>query len=88
MAGKKTIKVDWNKLTAQAGGYQIQYSTDKNYKSGNRIVTVNKNTTVTAQLNNLKAGKRYYVRIRTFKKVGNKTYYSAWSNSKSVVTKK
>ena len=32
--------------------------------------------------------KKYYVRIRTYKKVGSATYYSAWSPAKTVTTKK
>ena len=31
--------------------------------------------------------KKYYVRIRTYKKVSGKNYYSAWSKSKTVKTK-
>ena len=29
-------------------------------------------------------GKTYYVRIRTYKKVGGKIYYSAWSKTRQV----
>ena len=34
-----------------------------------------------------RAGKKYYVRIRTWKKVKGETYYSAWSKAKSVKVK-
>ena len=36
----------------------------------------------------LKAKKRYYVRIRTYKQAGKTKYYSAWSTVKSAKTKK
>ena len=35
----------------------------------------------------LRTGKKYYVRIRTYKTVGNKTYYSDWSPVKTIRTK-
>ena len=33
------------------------------------------------------AKKKYYVQIRTFKKVGNSSYFSDWSTVKKVKTK-
>ena len=37
--------------------------------------------TVKAKIPKLKPGKTYYVRIRAYKKVGSKKYYSDWSDS-------
>lgn len=31
---------------------------------------------------------KYYVQIRTYKKVSGKNYYSSWSSAKTVTTKK
>lgn len=45
--------------------------------AGKKSVTVKK----------LKAGKLYYVRIRTWKKAGSKIYYSKWSKVKKIKTK-
>jgi hypothetical protein len=42
---------------------------------------------VPATIKKLKAGKKYYVRIRTHKKVGKKKYYSKWSARKTVKVK-
>lgn len=36
----------------------------------------------------LTKGKRYYVSVRSYKTVGKKTYYSAWSTPKSVAVSK
>ena len=36
----------------------------------------------------LKSHKIYYVHIRTYKKIGNATYYSTWSKAKKVKTGK
>ena len=72
----------------QTKGYQIQYSTDSKFKSGNKTVTVNKNSTTKKTISKLKAKKKYYVRIRTYKTVGKQKYYSDWSKSVKVTTKK
>lgn len=90
-AGKKKITVTWKKQTKQVNGYQLQCSLKKNFKS--KVATVNisgkKKTNVT--LTGLKAKKKYYVRIRTYKnvKVNGKTtkLYSAWSTRKKIKTK-
>ena len=50
------------------------------------IIKENKITSST--IKKLKAKKKYYVRIRTYKKVNGKTYYSGWSKAKNVTTKK
>ena len=91
-AGKKKFTVKWKKLTTQTTGYQIQYSTDKNFKKNNKTVTVSKNKTTSKSVSKLTAKKKYYVRIRTYKtvKVNGKStkIYSSWSKAKSVTTKK
>lgn len=80
--------VKWAKQTAQVTGYQIQYSLKSNFSSGNKSVTINKNSINTKTIKKPSAGKTYYVRVRTYKKSGKKTYYSSWSNSTSTAVKK
>ena len=82
----KSIKVKWKKNTKQTSGYQIQYSTSKNFKKTKKTVTVSKNKTTKTNIKKLKK-KKYYVRIRTFKKVSGKKYYSAWSKAKNIKVK-
>jgi len=82
----KRMTVKWNKRTAQTSGYQIQYSRSSEMKSA-ETVTVSKNTTTSGTIKKLAAGKKYYVRIRTYKTVAGKKYYSGWSKIKSVKTK-
>ncbi len=86
-AGKKKFTVKWKKQTSQTTGYQIQYSTNKNFKS-TKTVTVSKNKTTSKTISKLKAKKKYYVRIRTYKTVGKTKYYSSWSKAKAVTTKR
>ena len=84
-AGGKKLTVKLTKASS-AAGYQIQYSTSKSFKSAKtKTVTSNKTTTVT--LNGLYAKKTYYVRVRSYKKVSGKTFYSSWSSYKANKTK-
>lgn len=91
-AAKKGFKVTWKKQKTQTTGYQVQYSTDKNFKKNNKTVTISKNSTTSKSVGKLKAKKKYYVRVRTYKtvKFGGKNVklYSGWSKAKSVTTKK
>ncbi len=90
-SGRKRFTVKWKKLTAQTTGYQIQYSTSSKFKTA-KTVTVSKNKTTSKTIKDLKAKKKYYVRIRTYKivKVNGKNtkIYSSWSKAKAVTTKK
>ena len=90
--GSRSIKVSWAKRSlkmskARITGYQIQYSTSRTFKSGNKSVKVKGYRSVSKTIKGLKAKKTYYVRIRTYMTTGGKTYYSEWSSGKSVKTK-
>ena len=86
-AGKKQFKVTWKKQRTETSGYEIQYSTNKNFKSAKKV-KIKKNKTTSSTVKKLKAKKKYYVRIRTYKTVNGKKFYSGWSKVKSVKTKK
>lgn len=79
--GAKTLKVTWKK-SADVTGYEIRYSTSKNFASA-KTVTIKSNGTVSYNIKNLAVGKVYYVSIRTYKSMNGKTYYSAWTGSKA-----
>jgi len=83
--GKGQITVAWKKGKLNAG-YEISYSTDPDFLSA-QAMTVKGIGTTKVTLKNLQSKTTYYVRIRTYKRVGSSTYYSAWSKSKSVRTK-
>lgn len=92
-AQKKGFKVTWKKQTSQVTGYQIQYSTSSKFtKKTTKTITIKSNKTTSQKVSKLKAKKKYYVRVRTYKtvKVNGKTVklYSSWSKVKSVKTKK
>lgn len=79
---KKTATVKWKRQNAEITGYQIQYSKSKNFKSKAKIKTVKQKNKTSITLKKLKSKQIYYVRIRTYKKVGSKKYYSSWSKAK------
>ena len=85
-SGRKSFKVYLKKYTTQTTGYQIQYSTSSKF-TGAKTVTVSNKTTAKA-ISKLYGGKRYYVRCRTYKKVGKTNFFSSWSGAKAVTTKK
>lgn len=85
-AASKAFTAKWKKQATQATGYQVQYALKKNF-SGAKAVTIAKTGTTSKKVLSLKAKKTYHVRVRTYKKVGGKTYYSAWSATATVTTK-
>ena len=84
--GKKKFTVKWKKVK-KAEKYQIQYATSKNFKKGKKTVSVKK-TVTKKTIKKLAAGKKYYVRVRSYRKAGGKKLYSKWSAVKTVKTAK
>ena len=82
-AQSKAFTVKWKKKSGITG-YQIQYSTNSKFKKGNKSIKIKSAKTVSKKITKLKAAKKYYVRIRTYK--GKK--YSKWSKVKSIKTPK
>ena len=85
-AAKKAVSVEWKKVSG-VNGYEIQVATDKKFKKNKKTVTVKKQKTTKTTVKKLKAKKKYYVRVRTYKIVNGKKVYSSWSKVKSVKTK-
>lgn len=84
-AQKKKMTVYWKK-TGGNQGYQVQYSTSKRFSSNIKTVRLSAGKK-SVTIKNIPAKKRYYVRIRSYKKVGNKIWYTGWSKVKSAKTK-
>ena len=87
IAGSKSFIAKWTKQTTQTSGYQLQYSTSSKFTSA-KTVTITSNKTTSKKITKLTAKKKYYVRVRTYKTVSGKKYYSSWSSAKAVTTKK
>ncbi len=85
IASKKSVKAFWKK-NKYADGYQIIYSLKRSMRS-NILVIVNKKTAVSYRVNNLKAHKKYYIRVRAYRIINGKKYTGEWSVIKSAKTK-
>ena len=80
----KKIKITLKKV-AGVKGYQIQYATSKKFtRKTTKTVKVKKNIKTITKLKR----KVYYIRVRAYKTVKGKIYYSKWSNVKKVRIKK
>ncbi len=76
------IKIKWKKVNG-INGYQIQYSTNKEFKKAKKI-TIKSKTTTSKTIKNIGNSKKYYIRIRSYKKNKGKNIYSNWSKNKVI----
>ena len=74
------------KKTSRVTGYQLQYSLSSDFSDA-KTVTIKDSSVVSKSIKKLKNKKTYYVRIRTYKTVSGKNFYSDWSAAKKVKTK-
>lgn len=75
--GSKKIKVSWKKVDG-ASGYKVYRSLKKS--KGYKCVKTQKGAkSVNYTDSKLKKGKRYYYKMRAYRKVGKKTVYSSYS---------
>ncbi|MGN0654622.1 MAG: fibronectin type III domain-containing protein [Oscillospiraceae bacterium] len=66
-----SLKLAWSKVGG-VSGYQLQR------KSGNSYKTVVNTTATSYKMSNLKTGTKYTFRIRAYKELNGKKYYSSW----------
>lgn len=88
---RKAFTVKWKRqsskmATSRITGYQVRYSTSSKM-TGAKYKTVKGYKYTSKKITKLKAKKKYYVQIRTYKTVSGKNYYSSWSGVKSVTTR-
>ena len=79
----RSFTASWKK-NIQATGYQIQYAADSRFTKERKTVTVGKQSAIRYKISGLKNKKTYYVRIRSYKRVGKKVLYSSWSTVKKI----
>ena len=88
---KKGFTARWRKQAVQTNGYQVQYSPYSNFKTATTLTAKSVNSLI-VKVGKLTGGKKYYVRVRTYRTVKysgkNVNLYSAWSPIKAVTTKK
>ena len=89
-AAKKSATVKWKKVSAKnqkkIGKIQIQYSLDKNFRTGVKTTTAKKKA-VSKKIKKLQSKKKYYFRIRAYKSSGGQVHVSKWSKVKGVKIK-
>ena len=87
----KKIEVKWKKLSKKEQKkiqkIEIQYSTDKNFKTGVKTRWAKK-TKASYTIKGLKKNTKYWVRIRAYKKSGNIIYVSKWVTKNKKTKKK
>ncbi|MCQ2567630.1 MAG: hypothetical protein MJ127_04425 [Mogibacterium sp.] len=86
-AGKGNFKAYWKKKSSTyITGYQLQYSRHSDMSLYLKK-TVKSYKTTSAKITKRHRGYKYYIRIRTYKTINGKKYYSPWSDKKTVKVK-
>lgn len=78
---KRKLKVTW-KRDSLATGYQVVVGTNAKVTKNKKVINVTRNKTTSKTFKKLKRGKRYYVKVRSYKKVDGKKLYGAYSKVK------
>ena len=89
---KKGVKVTWKAVKtkmskARITGYEIQTATNKAFTKNVKNTRVKGYKKTSGSVKGLKSKKTYYVRVRTYMKVGKKVINSKWSKVKTVKVK-
>ena len=78
----KTAIISWDKCTG-ADGYQVYYSTSK----GGEYKKLKSTSALSLKKSGLKSGKKYYFKVRAYKKTSSGTVFGGFSKVKSVKIK-
>ncbi len=81
---KGVAALSWTNVSGESG-YQVYYSTKKN--SSYKKLASYKTNVVKCSKKKLKSGKKYYFKVRAYKKTASGTVYSSWSAVKSIKIK-
>lgn len=82
-AAANQVSVKWKKTSGKISGYEVIYSTNKTFKNAKKKTT--KSTSIT--LKSLKSKKKYYVKVRAYRKVSGKKIYGSYSKAVKVKVK-
>ena len=91
-SGRKNVGTYEVKITFKGSKYSgsktLSYTINPKSTKLSKVSAKKKGFEAKKTISKLKAKKKYYVRIRTYKTVGKQKYYSDWSKSVKVTTKK
>ena len=82
---KNKVTLKWKKVSG-VSGYEVYRATSKSGKY-KKVKTITNSSKTTYVNENLKTGKKYYYKIRTYKKVNGKKVYGEYSTIKTVTVK-
>ncbi|MBD8940419.1 MAG: hypothetical protein EGR73_09000 [Lachnospiraceae bacterium] len=82
-SAKKTVTVSW-KTNKKCSGYAVQYSLDKKFRSEVKTTYIGKKSKAKVNLSKLLKGKKYYIRLASYKKIGSTKLLSNWSKVKAI----
>ncbi|MBC6679400.1 fibronectin type III domain-containing protein [Zhenpiania hominis] len=77
----RRLTVTWKRQT-MATGYQVVVGTNRATTKNRKVINVTRNKTTSKTFKKLKRGKRYYVKVRAYKKINGKKVYGAYSKVK------
>ena len=83
---KRKVKVNIKK-DVKATGYQIVAAKNSKFSKGKKVLTKKGTRQVTYTITKLDSKKIYYVKARSYKKIGNKKYFGPWSKVKKIRVK-
>ncbi len=78
---KKSLLIKWKKAKGQCDGYEIEYADDRFFNEGEGKVVVEGKKKASKKIAIAKTKQTRYVRIRSYRVVDGKTYYSSWSDA-------
>lgn len=82
----RTIDINWRK-DSKSSGYQIQYAANSKFTKNRKKVNVENNLIGSKRISKLVKGRKYYVRVRSYRIIVGKKYYGSWSKVKKVKCK-
>lgn len=80
------VKISLNKIKC-ISGYEIKISSSKKYAKSKTVTKKVKKNVFTVKSSKIKNKKVLYVKVRCYKKVGKKVYYSRWTSKKVKIKK-
>ena len=87
---KSGFKLSWKKSRERITGYEIEYSKSRKFSKKATISKLLKKNKTVYRAKKLKKGKKYYIRVRSYKKVssnGTNILFSKWSKMKAIIVK-
>lgn len=80
------VKISLKKIKG-ISGYEIKISSSKKYAKSKTVTKKVKKNVFTVKSSKIKNKKALYVKVRCYKKVGKKVYYSRWTSKKVKIKK-